>query len=334
MRPEKTSIIESAPSVADIMSSAHRVGTVDFGASISGRPDVPAAQDEPAGSAQRERRDLRAPARLPEPTERSEPTEPTGLSGLPGLSGPSGRREPLGRPEPFDRLDDRTRQAAEGTGEMLELLVELMTKDLPRPGSAAVATGDPASGAGPARPAGGDDVSARATAEVAEVAASVIASMRRVREAHERHVVALELETARRCELLTSQADLDAELIRLHARREAHAIVFAARARTDGIDTGPGTGGPEVDVQGDRLDAIGETLSRFAETVDTIDGGESGDRDELFTDLLPGADRSDPFDLFDDVDLDDELDDTGGTGGTGEVDRTLARRRLDIPRDS
>ena len=56
--------------------------------------------------------------------------------------------------------------------------------------------------------------------------------MRAADEAHQRHLEALELEAARRCELLTAQAELDAELIRLHARREAHAIISAARARS------------------------------------------------------------------------------------------------------
>jgi hypothetical protein len=96
---------------------------------------------------------------------------------------------------------------------------------------------------------------------VAEVAAAVIESMHRINEAHERHVESLELETARRCELLTAQAELDAELIRLHARREAHAIISAARLRV---------GEPDPDlVETDQLGEIGETFSRFAETIET-----------------------------------------------------------------
>jgi len=95
---------------------------------------------------------------------------------------------------------------------------------------------------------------------VADVAASVIASMQAIGEANERHLEAVELEAARRCELLTAQAELDAELIRLHARREAHAIISAARMRA-GEDLTP--------VETDQLSEIGETFSRFAESIET-----------------------------------------------------------------
>ena len=95
---------------------------------------------------------------------------------------------------------------------------------------------------------------------VADVAASVIAAMRAIGEANERHLEAVELEAARRCELLTAQAELDAELIRLHARREAHAIISAARMRA-GEDLTP--------VETDQLSEIGETFSRFAESIET-----------------------------------------------------------------
>ncbi len=95
--------------------------------------------------------------------------------------------------------------------------------------------------------------------EVAEAAAGVIAAMRSVEDAHARHLEAIELEAARRCELLTAQSELDAELIRLHARREAHAIVSAAKVRT----------GEEVTtVVADQLSDIGETFSRFAESIE------------------------------------------------------------------
>jgi hypothetical protein len=143
---------------------------------------------------------------------------------------------------------------------MLEVLMGMITQDVgehptvitsdrPAPEPRPSLVGDPVS-----RPVA-------EVAEVAEVAAGVIAAMRRVNEAHERHVEALEIETARRCELVTSQADLDAELIRLHARREAHAIVFAARARTGGAVT-------DDQRADDELHEIGEVVSRFAESVD------------------------------------------------------------------
>lgn len=106
---------------------------------------------------------------------------------------------------------------------------------------------------------------------VTEVASAVIAAMNQINEAHVRHVEALELETARRCELLTAQAELDAELIRLHARREAHAIISAARTRSGDHDA--------EQVEPDQLGEIGETFSRFAETIETTvaTGPESPD---------------------------------------------------------
>lgn len=96
---------------------------------------------------------------------------------------------------------------------------------------------------------------------VDEVAVSVVARMREAGEASRRHLESIEAEAARRCELLTAQAELDAELIRLHARREAHAIITAARTRVGG--------GTATDSGGARLNEIGETFSRFAESIET-----------------------------------------------------------------
>lgn len=104
------------------------------------------------------------------------------------------------------------------------------------------------------------DAALAADRSVADVAASVIAAMRSVGSSHDRHLEAIELEAARRCELLTAQAELDAELIRLNARREAHAIVSAARARVGDHRSPEETG---------QLNAIGETFSRFAEAIET-----------------------------------------------------------------
>lgn len=102
-----------------------------------------------------------------------------------------------------------------------------------------------------------DDVSQ----SVDDIAASVIARMRETGEASRRHLESIETEAARRCELLTAQAELDAELIRLHARREAHAIITAARTRA-GSETGPAS-------DSERLNRIGESFSRFAESIET-----------------------------------------------------------------
>ncbi|WP_345455789.1 hypothetical protein [Nocardioides marinquilinus] len=96
--------------------------------------------------------------------------------------------------------------------------------------------------------------------DVAEVSKQVIAAMRAINLAHHAHIESLELEAARRCELATAQAELDAELIRLHARREAHAVIAAARLRAGEIDADSG--------EPDQLGEIGETFSRFAETIE------------------------------------------------------------------
>lgn len=96
---------------------------------------------------------------------------------------------------------------------------------------------------------------------VEEVAEQVIQRMREAGDASRRHLESIEAEAARRCELLTAQAELDAELIRLHARREAHAIITAARMRAGG-----GTTSHE---DSRRLNEIGETFSRFAESIET-----------------------------------------------------------------
>jgi hypothetical protein len=96
---------------------------------------------------------------------------------------------------------------------------------------------------------------------VEEVAESARVRMRSAELAHLRHLEAVENEAARRLELLTAQAELDAELIRLHARREAHAIVSAARTRT-----GAGSGPSRAER---RLAEVGGSFSRFAETLES-----------------------------------------------------------------
>lgn len=97
---------------------------------------------------------------------------------------------------------------------------------------------------------------------VEDVAASIIASMRAIEENHHRHLEALEAEATRRYELLLAQAELDAELIRLNGRREAHRIIATARART-GSERG------DARVESSRLQEIGETFTRFAETIES-----------------------------------------------------------------
>jgi hypothetical protein len=99
---------------------------------------------------------------------------------------------------------------------------------------------------------------------VEEVAAEVIGRMRDAEQATLRHLEAMELEATRRYELVTAQAELDAELIRLQSRREAHAIVTAARTRAgelDDLDDDP-------DDEGHRLSAFSDAVSRIADATD------------------------------------------------------------------
>ncbi|MEN8704938.1 MAG: hypothetical protein ABF306_02265 [Nocardioides marinisabuli] len=98
--------------------------------------------------------------------------------------------------------------------------------------------------------------------DVAEVARVAAERIRVTRDATLTHLAAVEEEVARRCELITAQAELDAELIRLQARREAHAIVAAARARTDGTPVGD---------EGARLAAIADVVARLGSDLE-LDG--------------------------------------------------------------
>ncbi len=97
---------------------------------------------------------------------------------------------------------------------------------------------------------------------VEEIARLVIERMHDAELAMMRHLDAIEVESARRNELLTAQAELDAELIRLSARREAHSIVTAARVRAGGEAT--------VSAEEHQLDELTESLSRFAEVMDEL----------------------------------------------------------------
>ncbi|WP_134767009.1 hypothetical protein [Nocardioides sp. 1609] len=98
---------------------------------------------------------------------------------------------------------------------------------------------------------------------VGGVATAVVDAMRALQAAHEQHVEAAELATARRLEVITAQAELDAHLIRLHARQEAHAIVAAAR------DGEPPALDPEEPA---RLQEMAERLTSFARSVEPLVG--------------------------------------------------------------
>lgn len=97
---------------------------------------------------------------------------------------------------------------------------------------------------------------------IEEIARLVVERMHDAELAMMRHLEAVEVETARRAELATAQAELDAELIRLHARREAHAIITEARLRA----------GQDVEVDDDQveLEKVTDSLTRFADVLDEL----------------------------------------------------------------
>ncbi len=88
--------------------------------------------------------------------------------------------------------------------------------------------------------------------------------MRAAEQATLGHLEAMELEATRRYELVTAQAELDAELIRLQSRREAHAIVTAARMRTGEFDDET-----DPDDEGHRLAVFTDAVSRVADATDS-----------------------------------------------------------------
>ena len=103
---------------------------------------------------------------------------------------------------------------------------------------------------------------------VEAVAASLITKLHTAEAAAREHLAAMEQEAARRCELLTAQAELDAELIRLYARRESHAILAAARA-TIAPASQSASESAERNAEAEAgLEAVGEAVLRGVEALD------------------------------------------------------------------
>lgn len=101
--------------------------------------------------------------------------------------------------------------------------------------------------------------------DVDDIVEGVLARIREAQHATAAHLEATEIEAALRCEMLTAQAELDAELIRLHARREAHAIIAAARQRS-------GVPQPvQAEHERRRLDRLGEAAMRLAEELEALE---------------------------------------------------------------
>ncbi|WP_137294345.1 hypothetical protein [Nocardioides dongxiaopingii] len=116
-------------------------------------------------------------------------------------------------------------------------------------------------GAAPAVP---EATTADRVESVASVATAVVDAVRALQTAHERHVEAAEVATARRLEVITAQAELDAHLIRLHARQEAHDIVAAAARDGDAAPLDPD--------EPARLQAMSEHLTALARSIEPLVG--------------------------------------------------------------
>jgi hypothetical protein len=130
----------------------------------------------------------------------------------------------------------------------------------------------PVAPAAPARPGAHTDhtdpAGAAVDTGVEEVARRVVKRLLDTEQAMLRHLEAIEAEAERRTDLLLAQAELDAELIRLNARREAHRIAMA----------GSGAGAPASPaVEADRrtLDELTDSLARFADEVDALHPSDS-----------------------------------------------------------
>jgi hypothetical protein len=214
---------------------ADRAAAVRAATALDPRPADPGPADAGPPEA--------APTAAPAPTQAEELAtvlreHPRAAAAFAAMSAAAAAESDDAEPDDDPELDRSGRRSPEGAGD----------RQRPQPSTAAVEQ------------------------TVEEVADAVISAMRRVGEAHERHLAAAALETARRHELLTAQAELDAELIRLHARREAHAILAAARTRAGAPTPGPGSRPEAAPGRPEGLREIGETFSRFAERVETTLG--------------------------------------------------------------
>ena len=88
-------------------------------------------------------------------------------------------------------------------------------------------------------------------------------AMDRVRQAEEAllsHLHAVESEAAHRSELVIAQAELDAELIRLQARRTAHGILAEASGQAN----------EQTARERRSFDELSRSLSRFAAVLDDV----------------------------------------------------------------
>ncbi|MBM7508871.1 regulator of protease activity HflC (stomatin/prohibitin superfamily) [Nocardioides salarius] len=222
---ETTTAVSPPPSLDDILAAARsaRIGRVDFTHRLA-----PEAPPEPQPE--------------PQPEPRSEaPPEPAADAEPPAEQDAAPEPEPEPDPEPGPEPEPDPEPVVVPP-DALETMLAHLPRLAPVPD--------------PDRRTAPEPVLHVDVAEVARVAVQRIEAARAATLAH---LAAVEEEVARRCELITAQAELDAELLRLQARREAHSIVTAARART---------GPAEPDDEGARLAAIADVVARLGADLD------------------------------------------------------------------
>jgi hypothetical protein len=129
----------------------------------------------------------------------------------------------------------------------------------------------PTAPAAPARAGSHADADAAADSGVEDVARRVVKRLLDTEQAMLRHLEAIEAEAERRTDLLLAQAELDAELIRLNARREAHRIAMEGAGA--GAPTAPASAAHEADRR--TLDELTDSLARFADEVDALHPSDS-----------------------------------------------------------
>lgn len=282
MRGDKPSLIAPPPSVGDVLTSLtadeSRIGRVDFStrlaAEAEAKAEAKAAASEAAEATAPESPAVdAAAAEPPEAAEASEAPETTAVgeeAAEESGADPAGQLTgEVARMAPHDVLTEvgdepeSDRASRDELEEVHEAMADAVDPTLATGPATVVA---PVEITAPEPPAPRmprtvtHEVPHDLVRSVGEVADTVVVRMRQAEAATLQHLAALESEALRRCELLTAQAELDAELIRLHARREAHAIITAARMRA---------GDGSLDDESTALIEMGDALAHVAETTET-----------------------------------------------------------------
>lgn len=110
--------------------------------------------------------------------------------------------------------------------------------------------------------ADGDDLDVVPEAwSIDQMAQSLVGRLRAIESAAREHGAAVEAATSRRADLALAQAELDAELIRLYARRDSHALLADARRQV-------GEPADEEQTRAADLDRLGRTVLRGVEALE------------------------------------------------------------------